>query len=413
MAQRVDDMDKDTGDLEATERLLTHMAIAAPKQVGAIIRSIVQAGDVALLERVIESGIATECQAVDRDLVAAMARLPEVVEDKALAESLTARWIEKCGGINQRNLDISLAYANSVGLAEDLLRMGANPNAWLPELHLGKEITPLSFAFENENLPQVMLMLKALAVRGEVPLYSRSASIPGEKLRQPDEGANLFNYFVRAFNTRTAKVHHEAVLDELRQLEMPDAWRLAIGRAFVKPPKDFGHGRPNGEKLDIGTMGGFARLISMADFDDPKGWATALSIAGGPYEIIDMWVVRDQMADLLLETVRRAHGRGIHVDEFHSGHSPDDDRYYQATLLQVATIYNRPGLAAALIEMGADVTRRFPDSEDFCHGAYVGKSILQICRENSQDEIEQMVHASLAKKRIDETLANAKQGTKP
>jgi hypothetical protein len=311
--------------------------------------------------------------------------------------------------LDQKKLDEDLANATHFDVVTELLKRGANPVAWLTTLTPGQEVTPLGFALEGRNkLALVIHMVETLATRGEIPVCTRRAGAPGEPPRAPYEGQNLFDNLARRMSLREGRMGDDILLPVMGRMEMPPGWRLAIGRAFSDLPQ-----RHDASGLNREHLRRFAQLLAMADFEDPAGWAQALSTRVHPYETIESMVLNRDCHKSLIRIIRNAHARGVHVDDFYCAHSSTSKEYFVSTPLQVAAIRNKTSLAAELIEMGADVTRRFPDSEGACCPEYVGKSILDICKHYDNIRLEQMVSAALAKKRISETIANAQHRGTP
>lgn len=371
-----------------------------------MLRRFAAAGEISVLRDALEAGIPQRLSSAGSPVFALVAPLREAPVDQRAAEDFIDQWLDACGNPDQGKLDWALGATDDPTCAADLLAFGANPNAWI-DTGSGPDRTPIALAMGGKQLPVLEVMLRHLAERDEIPLYDT-------RDRTPEGGAiakNLFDLFAAAATIKGDWREEVCAMDFLIRLGMPRSWSLEMGQALVRATQE--------HPLNV-IGGGFVavpRALALSAFEDKQQW---VDIFMGEQLLFGTMVRRPDTHDsFFLSTFRQAIADGAQIDEipcFIGGISRDPGssglvKRIPVSPLQAAVVHKDADLVKAFIELGSDLTSPLPArvelDDDLC-----GATLVQVAQRRSSTEIEQMLSSAIAKQRVDEVIANARQRNK-
>jgi hypothetical protein len=380
----------EANDRNSTGRILAYLAEQDVAGLYKFIRHFAAAGDVEVLRDVLQAGIPGRFAGGVSPIFAAVAPLRHAGVDEEAKAAFFRDWTSASGEPDQKSVDVLLEACKDAHSAADLIDFGANPNAWLDNGPSGQR-TPLSAALDRGLTAVASVMLEHLSRDEQTPLLRKS----GGGTETHGRATNLFDALAFSTVLRGSWNSEIAVMDEMREMDIPRTWRREMGAALKRLVA-------NESSTSLEDLLTAPRALLLTEFENGESWGDMLERSSSV--ISEMWW-REDTHDALRSILGKALADGAEIDTIPLRYSVDGtSNYIRGTLLQGAVSAQCAPMVKWLIEAGASLDQRMPESENLLEQIR-GATLIDAARFFGYAEIEQILSAANAKHRVDVVLA--------
>lgn len=405
---------------------MTHFSHPASKmitetpieQLPGLLRTMAENRDLEALRVALESGV-LETHPDTFGIACAIAPLANLSGDDAVGEVRQA-WLARLGFGNKDDLSMALADAGASHVA-DLVALGADPQRWVLDEGTRNHVTPLQRAFsfaapDNERIKLITALLDVLHQDGIVPMSLRRLASNGAVLRE----TNVFDKLlaVSGYTLSQDSFFWDQMLRYLTRLDMSPSWKHAAGDALLRKCATFP--RDEQTEQDSNALEYFMDMLPLARFGSPAGWETIMDavdraefvpllgggmVAGKRYVLALKNMVDDGVdLDRIPGKVRL-----VYEGMEHFVSAP-------GTWLHWAIDNGRLDLFTRLLEAGANPKMTLGDVDPAAAPdirPISSRDLIVMNNMSDENEWMQALDAAIAKRRIDEVLANAQRKAAP
>jgi hypothetical protein len=384
-----------------------------PAQLPVLLRAMAESCDLESLGIVLESGALEACSDTF-GIACAIAPLTRWKGDQAVSQFCKA-WLSRAGFNNADELSMALADAGAKHVA-DLVMLGADPRRWVRDEETRNEVTPLqrSFSFagnDNARIELISALLDVMRKEDSAPMSLRRVASDGSVLRE----VNLFDRLlsVSGYTLSQDSFFWDQMLRYLARSDIPQTWRRAAGDALLRKCAAFardGEAEHHSHVLEY-----FMDLLPLARFGSAAGWALVI-------EAVD----REEFVPLLgsgvvagrrdLRALENMVADGVNVDDV-----PGKVRLVyegvehfvpaRGNWLHWSIDNGRFELFSRLLEAGANPKTTLGEVDPTAAPdirSITPRHLIEMNAMSNEGEWLQALDVAVAKRRIDETLFNAK-----